>query len=261
MTNPDPYSATIDLSGSVAVVLGGSEGIGAAIARGLARAGATVVIGGRSAQRLEGTAALIGGEGGDVHTEVVDAQDPASITAFRDAVLARRGTPTVLVNSMGGTLIKAALDVTVEEWDTIHTTHLRGSFLSCQSFAPAMIDNGYGKMINLSSTWAFTVARGRSVYAAAKAGLSHLTSALSLEWAAQGVRVNALAPTMTTTPRVEEQLAADPERRAYMLERLPLGRLATSEDMVGPALFLAGHMSDFITGHTLLVDGGWVTAK
>jgi NAD(P)-dependent dehydrogenase (short-subunit alcohol dehydrogenase family) len=177
------------------------------------------------------------------------------------AVVDRYGVPTILVNCMGGGLYKAAIDVDVVEWDQIHETHLRGAFLTCQAFALPMRDAGYGKIVNLSSTWAFTVGSGRSVYASAKAGLSHLTAALALEWAPLGIRVNAVAPTTTRTPRIEQMFLDDPEREQYAVDRIPIGRLATPADVVGPVLFLASPMSDFVTGTTLLVDGGWVTAK
>ena len=249
------------LQGVRAVVIGASGGIGAAVAAGLGEAGAEVVVAGRSRSRMESTAGQVAERGGTVHIETVDVGDPDSVTGFAREVIGRYGAPQILVNSMGGALFKLALEVTPAEWDELHTTHLRGAFLACQAFAPGMRDAGYGKIVNMSSTWAFTVAEGRSVYASAKAGLSHLTSALALEWAPLGIRVNAVAPTTTRTPRNEERFESNPEAEQYAVERIPLGRVATPEDVVGPTLFLASPMSDFVTGHTLLVDGGWVTAK
>lgn len=261
MTNrPDlvlPY-----LKDTLSVVIGASSGIGAAIGIAFSTAGSSVVLAGRNLDLLAETARQAQGAGGTaVQTEAVDARDLESIQALAQRVLTAYGTPQVLVNCMGGTVFKEALDVTAEEWDTLHDTQLRGSFFASQAFAAAMAEHGYGKIVNLSSTLAFTVGRGQSVYAAAKAGLSHLTSALALEWAPLGIRVNALAPTATKTPRIEDHLRRDPAREQYLVSRIPLGRLATPEDIVGPALFLASPMSDFVTGHTLLVDGGWVAAK
>jgi NAD(P)-dependent dehydrogenase (short-subunit alcohol dehydrogenase family) len=250
-----------DLASAVAVVIGASGGIGAAVAVGLGRCGAEVVLGGRSRDGMARTAEQVTAVGGRAHVETVDVRNTEEIARFAATVADGYGTPRVLVNSMGGALYKPALDVTVEEWDDLHSTHLRGAFFACQAFAPGMRDAGYGKIVNMSSTWAFTVAHGRSVYASAKAGLGHLTSALALEWAPFGIRVNAVAPTTVRTPRVEERLIAEPEAEQYAVSRIPLGRLGTTDDVVGPVLFLAGRSSDFVTGHTLLVDGGWVTAK
>jgi 2-deoxy-D-gluconate 3-dehydrogenase len=210
---------------------------------------------------MAAVAEQITGSGGAAHVETVDVRDTAAIGRFAGAIAEQYGPPGILVNSMGGALHKPALEVTVEEWDDLHSTHLRGAFFACQAFAPAMREAGYGKIVNMSSTWAFTVAQGRSVYASAKAGLGHLTSALALEWAPYGIRVNAVAPTTVRTPRVEERLKAEPETEQYAVARIPLGRLGTTDDVVGPVLFLAGPSSDFVTGHTLMVDGGWVTAK
>ena len=252
---------SLDLHGRRAVVIGASGGIGAAIAVGLGAAGCRVVITGRSAERMAQTAAQVEAVGAEVVVETVDVAEPEEITSFVGRTVERDGPPQILVNCMGGALTKPALEVTVDEWDQMHDVHLRGAFLVCQAFAPAMRDAGYGKIVNLSSTWAFTIAEGRSVYASAKAGLSHLTSALALEWAPLGIRVNAVAPTATRTPRVEERMKADPAAERWAVERIPLGRLATPEDVVGPVLFMASPLSDFVTGHTLLVDGGWVTAK
>jgi 2-deoxy-D-gluconate 3-dehydrogenase len=207
------------------------------------------------------TADRVAAAGGSAHVETVDVRDTGGIARFADAVVGWLGPPRVLVNSMGGALHKPALEVTVDEWDDLHDTHLRGAFFACQAFAPGMREAGYGKIVNMSSTWAFTVAQGRSVYASAKAGLGHLTSALALEWAPYGIRVNAVAPTTVRTPRVEQRILAEPESEQYAVARIPLGRLGTTDDVVGPVLFLSGPASDFVTGHTLLVDGGWVTAK
>lgn len=252
---------TISLRDTVSVVIGGSEGIGAAIAVSLAKAGSTLVIGGRDSGRMASTVKQIRGVGGVVHTEIVDVRSPDSVQAFSRAVVDKHGAPTILVNSMGGTLIKELRVVKAEEWDDIHNTHLRGTFLSCQAFADAMAAKGYGKIINLSSFSAFRGNRLRGVYSVAKAGLNHLTSVLATEWGPLGIRVNAIAPNTTRTPRASKQLAKEPERETRLIKEIPLGRLATVEDMVGPALFLASPLSDYVTGQTLIVDGGLMMAR
>jgi NAD(P)-dependent dehydrogenase (short-subunit alcohol dehydrogenase family) len=249
------------LTGAVAVVIGGSQGIGAAVAVGLAGAGAEVVIAGRDGARLAATADDAAATGIKIATEIVDVRDPASIQDLRDRVNDNYGPPTVLVNSMGGTVKKNALETRVADWDDLFDTHLRGSFLACQAFAPGMRDVGYGKMINVTSTSGVIPVVNRSAYSSAKAGLSHLTAALAAEWGPLGIRVNAIAPGLTLTPRAQATMARHPEREAYALERIPLRTIAEPEDMVGPALFLASRQSDYVSGHTLVVDGGWVTTK
>jgi NAD(P)-dependent dehydrogenase (short-subunit alcohol dehydrogenase family) len=249
------------LTGALALVIGGSQGIGAAVAVGLARAGAEVVIAGRDGARLAATAGEAAGTGLKLAMEVVDVRDPASIHDLRDRVNEGYGVPTVLVNSMGGTVKKNALDTQVADWDNLFDTHLRGSFLACQAFAPGMREGGYGKMINVTSTSGVIPVVNRSAYSSAKAGLSHLTAALAAEWAPFGIRVNAIAPGLTLTPRAQATMARHPEREAYAITRIPLGSIAEPEDMVGPALFLASRHSDYVVGHTLVVDGGWLTTK
>lgn len=261
MTDRGWNGRDLGLSDRLAVVIGASEGIGAAIALGMSRAGATVILAGRSARRLRATADTARSQDHEAHVHTVDARDPDQIKAFCATVLRAHGAPTILVNSMGGTLFKAAIDVEPEEWDTIHETHLRGTFFACTSFAAAMADERYGKIVNLSSTFATSVVAGRSVYAAAKAGISQLTAALALEWAPLGIRVNAVAPGATRSPRVERWLADNPGLEERMVQSIPLGRIAEPADIVGPALFLASPMSDFVTGQTLLVDGGWAKSQ
>jgi NAD(P)-dependent dehydrogenase (short-subunit alcohol dehydrogenase family) len=257
----DARSNLFDLSGQTAVIIGSGQGIGAAIAVGLAKAGADVVLGGRSADRMALTGAQVSAAGVSARIVEVDVADAASITRFAAAVLDQRKVPTILVNSAGGGGVRPAFDTTIEEWDTVHNIHLRGTFLACQAFGRAMATKGYGKIINMSSTWAVTVGAGRSAYCAAKAGVGHLTAALGVEWAPHGIRVNAIAPTATLTPTIERRLAADPARAEYLRKGIPLGRLAVPDDMIGAAVFLASPASDFVTGQTLLVDGGWQYAK
>jgi len=252
---------TIDLRNTISVVIGASEGIGAAIALGWARAGSSLVLGGRDAKRMVSTGDRIRQAGGTADFETVDARLPESIDAFSKAVVGRHGPPTILVNSMGGTLIKAMREVTVGEWDDLHHTHLRGAFLTCRAFADAMAAKGYGKIINLSSFSSFRGNRWRGVYSVAKAGLNHLTAVLASEWGPSGIRVNGIAPITTRTPRASKQLAKEPEREAELTKHIPLGRIATPEDIVGPALFLASPLSDFVTGQTLVVDGGLMMAR
>jgi NAD(P)-dependent dehydrogenase (short-subunit alcohol dehydrogenase family) len=252
---------SVDLRGSTAVVIGATSGIGRAIALRLAAAGARVVATARERKHLDETASLAGSAGHELHAEVVDVAVPESISRLADRVTDRYGVPRTLVNSAGVMIAKPAFELTVKEWDLVHAVQLRGPFLTSQAFGRAMADVGYGNIINLSSTWAFTVGEGRSAYAAAKAGVTHLTAALAAEWGPLGVRVNAIAPAATRTPVVDRRLADHPGREEYLLARLPLRRLATPEDIASCALFLASHASDFVTGETILVDGGWRTSK
>jgi 2-dehydro-3-deoxy-D-gluconate 5-dehydrogenase len=258
---PSPAGSS-DLEGALAVVVGASQGIGAAIAEALAADGARLVLAARDAGRLEASRQRCVSAGAtDVDVATVDVREPTSIEALATTVLGRHGTPTVLVNSAGATAIKPALDLTVDDWDRVQDVQLRGPFLTCQAFARAMAATEYGKIVNLSSTWAATVAPGRSAYCAAKAGLSHLTAALAVEWAPWGIRVNAVAPTATKTPSREDRFAADPDLETALRDRIPLGRLAEPSDIVGAAMFLARPDSDFVTGHTLYIDGGWRFAR
>lgn len=251
----------VDLSGTVSVVVGASGGIGQAIALGLVDAGSTVVATAREVSRLEETRAEADGGRGQLHAETVDIRSEEDIRRFADAVVEMHGVPVVLVNAAGVMVPKPALELAPEDWDATLDTQLRGPFFTCQAFARHMATVRYGKIINLSSTWAVTVAPGRSAYCAAKAGLSHLTAALAQEWADLGIRVNAVAPTATLTPAIIARNAAHPERDAWFRDRIPLGRMATPEDITGAALFLASTASDFITGETILVDGGWRASK
>lgn len=258
MTNP----LNLDFDGATAVVIGGNQGLGASIAMALAEARCQVVIAARNSTRLSATRAEIEEKtGARVRTKELEITSDKSIDLLGTYVLETFGPPSILVNGAGGTVRKPIFDVTPDDWDAVIGTHLRGTFFVSQLFGRAMVAEGYGKIINMSSTWATTYAPNRSLYATAKAGVSHLTAAMAIEWAPNGVCVNAIAPTATLTPRVAKRFSEDPASEEVAASRIPKGRLAEPSDVIGAALFLSSSASDYITGQTLYVDGGWQYSK
>lgn len=253
-------SPSFSVAGRLAVVIGASEGIGATVALELARAGARVAVVGRVPERLAPLVAAVRQVGGEARAYRADVRVRRDLEELARSVDAEQGVPAILVNSAGVPMTKPALDVTEEEWDAVMDTNLKGVFFACVAFGRAMGERGYGKIINLSSTWSESVGLGKSVYATSKAGVSHLTRSLALEWAPRGVRVNAIAPTLTLTP-TRRGILDDPERWRRVVGRIPLGRPGEPSDLVGAALFLASEASDFVTGQTLFVDGGWNAAS
>jgi len=255
------FLPSFDLDGRLIIVTGASGGIGRSFAESYAAAGAHVILASRNREKLNDVRQSIEAAGGDAGVAQLDISHVEQVRAFADDLERRLAgdaeTKLVLVNNAGLRHTKPALDVTEEEWDAMMDTHLKGTFFCCQQIGRLMVDRGYGKIINLSSTWAVRSDIGKSVYGTAKAGISHLTANLSAEWAPLGVRVNAIAPTATRTGSVAASMEKDPERFRRLVERIKLGRLAETGDLVGTAVFLAGEASDFITGQTLFVDGGF----
>jgi 2-deoxy-D-gluconate 3-dehydrogenase len=247
------------LADKVAVVTGASEGIGEALALGLAEAGAEIIICSRREAKLKQVQAQIQQKGRRAEVFALDVRRLDQIQQLRDFALEGFGKVDILVNNAAFTVTKPAWEVTEEEWDVMTDTGFKGLFFCCQVIGSIMRQRGYGKIINLSSTFSRSIIKGRSVYGGIKAGVSHLTEALALEWASDGIRVNALAPTAVLTPSRQETLKGEVLQR--ILSRIPLGRLATPEDLVSAAVYLASPASDFVTGHTLFVDGGWVAGS
>jgi len=247
------------LSDKVAVVTGASEGIGEALARGMAEAGADVLICSRREAKLKQVQVQIEQKGRRAEVFVLDVCRLDQIQRLRDFARERFGKVDILVNNAAFTVTKPAWEVTEEEWDVMVDTGFKGLFFCCQVIGSIMRQRGYGKIINLSSTFSRSIIKGRSVYGGIKAGVSHLTEALALEWASDGIRVNALAPTAVLTPSRKETLKGEVLQR--ILSRIPLGRLATPEDLVSAAGYVSSPASDFVTGHTLFVDGGWVAGS
>ena len=244
-----------DLTGRTALVTGASEGIGRGLSLGLARAGADIIACSRRLPLLEEVCDEIRTMGRRAEACVLDVSDLDSIAAAKAFCEDRLEKIDILVNNAGMSVSREAWSVEETDWDRVFAVNLKGLFFCSQAIGSIMRRAGYGKIINLSSTVARCVVPGASVYATSKAGVSHLTRALAVEWAKDGIRVNALAPTTTPTPsRIPNQT---PERVRTLVARIPLGRQGTVDDLVPAAVFLAGHESDFMTGQTIFVDGGW----
>jgi 2-deoxy-D-gluconate 3-dehydrogenase len=253
------------LDGRLAVITGASDGIGRAFALAYSRSGAEVVLVSRTREKLMDVQHSVEAAGGRAHVFMADVSKTADIHSIEQEVSRiihsskgkGRDLALVLVNCAGFGFTKPALDITEEDWDRLMDVHAKGTFFCCQSIGRLMIERGYGKIINLSSTWSTSTGMGKSVYGAAKAGVSYLTEALSTEWAPLGVRVNAIAPTSTLTENTSRSFRENEARAQKLLSRIKLGRFAEPSDLVGAAIFLASPASDFVTGHTLYVDGGW----
>jgi NAD(P)-dependent dehydrogenase (short-subunit alcohol dehydrogenase family) len=244
-----------ELGGRVALVTGARQGVGRAMALALARAGASVAVTSRDAASLGELAAELDAIGAEHLELALELTDAASIVAVVAATTQRFGRLDVLVNNAGVSIRRAATDYTAAEWDEVLSTNLRAPFLLAQAAAPAMTSPG-GRIVNVSSTFARAAVGGRAPYAASKAGLEQLTRALAVEWAPRGITVNAIAPGATPTETRRAVLGTEEAVRARTAE-IPLGRLGTPEDLVGALLLLAGEAGSFITGQTIVVDGGF----
>lgn len=248
--------ALFDLSGLVAVVTGGGKGIGKQLALSLATAGADVVVAGRTLQDVDVTASEINELGRQASAHALDVTDPESSKEMAKAVLAEFGRIDVLINCAGHVAVRAALDLTEAEWDVMTDTNLKGLFFCCQAVGRVMVERGQGKIINIASALGIVGLENRAAYSASKGGVIQLTRALAIEWAPHNICVNAIAPTTTMTGETKH-LYADPAAYAEKSRDIPLRRLGTPDDLVGAAVFLAGPASDFVTGHILVVDGGY----
>jgi NAD(P)-dependent dehydrogenase (short-subunit alcohol dehydrogenase family) len=245
-------SGDFDLTGKVCVVTGAGRGIGRGMAEGLARHGAFVVLAGRTRSTLEEAAAALGDR---TLVHPADVSVEADVIALRDATLAKCGKIDVLVNNAGvDPIFKGIERTTLEEWRHIVDVNLTGTFLCCKYIGGAMTAGG--SVINISSVAGH---RGllRSVpYNASKGGVELLTKGLALDWAAKGVRVNTLAPGWVDTDLTHELLTHDVHGER-LRSRTPMGRFATPKDMAGGVVFLASDASSFMTGQSLVIDGGW----
>ncbi|MCH7996178.1 MAG: glucose 1-dehydrogenase [Chloroflexi bacterium] len=249
----------LDLSGKIAIVTGAGRGIGAAMAKGLASFGADVTIvdlPDRSGDAAE-VVRFIEDAGGRATTLEGDVTDPEAIAGVVSATVEKHGRLDIMVNNAGVIARNLSLDVTPEEWDTVLNVNLRGVFFGCQAAARQMINTGGGKIINTASELAFVVPKERisAAYMASKGGVVNLTRALAVEWARHNIRVNAVAPGPTNTQMMAPALA-DPKTYDATVSEIPMGRIVEPDDIVGAVAFLASDLSNMVTGHVILVDGG-----
>lgn len=247
---------SVDLSGKVALVTGGTRGIGEGCALALARCGADVAICSRHAADQEAVLAQVRALGVRSRGYECDVASLDSIRTMFEALERDFGRLDILVNNAGVTRPQPALEMDEAAWDYVLDVNLKGAFFVAQAAGRLMVRGGRGgKIINMSSVLSEVVLEKRANYAASKGGLRQVTRTLALEWARHGIQVNALGPTYVETPLVQRFLA-DPEFRADILRRIPAGRIALVDDIVGAVLFLASNAADMITGQTLLIDGG-----
>ena len=252
--------SSFGLTDKIAIVTGASQGIGRAIALGLARAGAHLVLAkypGQRQEEIKQVQAEIEGLGRKALIVQTDVAEVAQVRAMIDKAKETFGRVDILVNNAGWTGTTLALDVTEDEYDRTMASSLKSVFFACQAAARVMIPQGGGKIINIGSNFGTVAFKMRSVYAAAKAGVHHLSRALSLEWANQGVTVNVVAPCITETVSRKVILERPGYKEWATTQMLPAGRWNQPEDLVGAVLFLSSHLSDMVVGHVLMVDGGW----
>ena len=247
------------LDDRIAIVTGAGRGMGGTFSVALAHAGADVVVTelpGRE-EDAEETADQVRATGRRAMVAPLDVTEQASVQALVDRVLDEWGRIDILVNNAGMNIRQFAVDVTGEAWDQVVDTNLKGVFFSSQAVGRHMVARGGGgKIINISSQLGVVGQGQRVAYCASKAGVVNVTRVLALEWAQYQINVNAIAPTYVRTPLIDT-LLADEAVRADIVRRIPLGRVAEPEEIAGVVVFLASPAANFITGHTLLVDGGW----
>ena len=248
------------LDGLVALVPGGGGGIGSALAVALAGAGANVVVGGRTQESLDTTVAQVEAAGGEGLAVVADATDEADAERLVRGAVERFGRLDILINAVGGGAGKVLHNAEIyprSDWDWIMDLNVRSTVVPTQAAARQMIAQGNGgRILNISSVRGnLGIKAGYSAYVAAKGAINSLTRQWATEWAPHGIRVNAIMPTFVDTPQVAS-LLADPEFKAGIVNRIPLGRVGETRDIVGPAIFLCSDAASFVTGQILGIDGG-----
>lgn len=251
------YLPSFRLDGKVALVTGASRGLGRHTALALAEAGAAVALVARAANELEQVAAEAKELGLQAHPFPADLTDAATAPVLINQVVEHYGRVDILVNGAGTNIQQNALDVDETSWDTILNVNLRATFFLSQAAAKTMIESGTsGRIVNIASQIGTVGFYKRAAYAASKGGLVQMSKVLALEWAPHGIRVNCVGPTFIDSP-LARQMFEDPEIEQEVMRRIPIGRLGKPSEVAAAVLYLVSEGADLVTGHHLLVDGGW----
>ena len=251
--------SSLELNGKVGVVIGGTSGIGRAIARGMAEAGADVITTSRRMDQVEAAARDIEERGRRSLRITSDVSDRCSLQRVLDESVKAFGKVDILVNSAGRTKRAPTLDFSEEDWNDILETNLTGTLRACQVFGRHMLSREYGSIINIASLSTFVALYEVAAYSASKAAVASLTKSLAIEWSPHGVRVNAIAPGVFRTA-LNEKLLDETERGREFLMRTPMKRFGKVEELAGAAVFLASEAASFVTGEILTVDGGFLAS-
>jgi 2-deoxy-D-gluconate 3-dehydrogenase len=254
--------STLDLfrlDGKVALVIGGTRGLGQAMGLALAAAGADVCVVGRGPAGLKDTAQAISRLGRRGTYYAADVTDEAQVQDVVDFVLSTYERIDILVNSQGAVTLQPSEEFDTADWQYVMDVNLKSVFLCCKYVGRVMLGQGQGKIINISSVRGFQGRAQDLAYAPSKGAVNQLTHSLAIEWGPKGINVNGIAPAFTRTA-LSAPFLDDPVGREWVLSRIPMKRTGQLEDFFGPVVFLASEASSFVNGHVLLVDGGWIAA-